>query len=150
MTKAAGRVGLMAAMGALACVCASASAYTMPGGTITFHGALVAPPFAIAALSATQSGAFTASSRSQTGDAGDSVASVSFDAPPYSTPSASVSIASVSGDAVPHATKTRFVDGSGKRIAAAPDGAFHVGASGGVLSMRAKGSTLMTVVTNYN
>ncbi|MDR5853901.1 hypothetical protein P9239_14585 [Caballeronia sp. LZ062] len=128
---------------AAACVATSANAYTMPGGTITFRGALVSPPFAVAAVSA-QAGSATWSRSGQT-------AIVAFDAYPNSTPNAAVSLRADNHRATSDALTTDFVDGNGRRIAAGSDGAFRVGGSGGVLSIesKARSAQRVTVVTEY-
>ncbi|KND57607.1 hypothetical protein BVER_02308c [Candidatus Burkholderia verschuerenii] len=147
--RVAKSIGRLAVACTAAGVCASVSAYTMPGGTITFHGALYSPLFMIGARSAAQSDGFVSLSETAVDATGAHVASVSFDALPNSAPSAEVSIRAADGRAKAGAIETRFIDGHGRRIASKA-GAFHVGAAGGVLSMRGKDSGPMTLVTTYN
>ncbi|WP_159835529.1 hypothetical protein [Burkholderia sp. 8Y] len=131
--------------GAAACVAMSANAYTMPGGTITFRGALVSPPFAVLARSPVHAGAATTLSRN------GRTATVAFDAYPNSTPNAVVSLMVDNHRARSDALVADFVDGNGHRIAAASDGAYFIGASGGMLSMQSKAPSAMrvTLVTEY-
>ncbi len=135
----------IAMAGAAACFALSANAYTMPGGTITFRGALVSPPFAISARPAMHAGAST--TLRQNGR----TATVAFDAFPNSTPNAVASLMVDNHRAKSDALVTDFVDGNGHRIAAASDGAFRVGASGGLLSMQNRSPSAMrvTLVTEY-
>jgi hypothetical protein len=140
----ANRIGRWAAICAVAGACAPAFGYMVTGGTITFRGALVAPQFMIAS----QSDGFVAQSDTRVDAMGTHVASVRFDPPPNSAPSADITLRAADGHAT-SAVDTRFVDGHGKRVAPAA-GVFHVGAAGGVLSMRAKDSAPVTLVTNYN
>jgi hypothetical protein len=137
--RKAGWIERIAVMGALAGASMSAGAFMGPGGTIYFKGALVAPPFSIAAASAAGSN-FATGSYGLTGDS----AQVVFTAPVYSSPSAHVSVDA--GRAA--APAISFEDGLGRRIAPSAAGEYHVGASGGILSM--KGASVATIVTTYD
>lgn len=131
------------------CCSVSAGAYTVPGGTITFRGALVAPPFGMSTNAGADGATFTANGRAAKDESG--TVRVTFSPPVTDAPNATVTIASDS-----HAVDTRFTDGRGRRIAPGTAGAFHVGATGGVLSMRHSGAKdaqtpkLVTLITSYN
>ncbi|GAB5100727.1 MULTISPECIES: hypothetical protein [unclassified Caballeronia] len=130
------RVGLAAALAVMSAYAVSAPVYTMPGGTITFRGALVAPPFGVSTSTAATSATFSA-----TNHASDQTVSVHFTPPPTDAPNARVAIAG--------SVYARFADGAGRQTARGSDGTFHVGATGGVLSMSAPSTALVTVVTDY-
>jgi hypothetical protein len=133
--RAIKRIALLCAAAGLS---ASAMAYTVPGGTITFRGALVAPPFTVDMQAATQRReAFT-----QSGVIDANAATVTFLPPVNSAPSANVSLIGK--------TQARFVDGHGRLIAPDVNGAWHVGEAGGKLSMQGSDSGRVTLVTNYN
>ncbi|WP_250499149.1 hypothetical protein [Caballeronia sp. GAWG1-5s-s] len=138
----------IAMAGVAACFALSANAYTMPGGTITFRGALVSPPLVVSAISA---GPGMHAGASTTLRQNGRTATVAFDAFPNSTPNAVVSLMVDNHRAKPDALVADFVDGNGHRIAAASDGAFGVGASGGLLSMQNRSPSAMrvTLVTEY-
>lgn len=142
------RFGRIAIAGAAACFAVSASAVTVPGGTITFLGALVAPPFALSTNARTSADGPGFSAR---GDQSGNTASVTFTPEPNSAPSADVSLSVDNHRATPGELNASFADGKGRRIAPNSGGVFHVGASGGVLSMQGKDAStkLVTLVTNY-
>jgi hypothetical protein len=131
------RAGRIALLCAIAGMSASAMAYTMPGGTITFRGALVAPQFMVATQTASASSAMHA-----TGATNGDVTTVTFLPPPNSAPSADVSL---DGQ-----TQARFVDGRGHITTPGARGAWHIGASGGTLTMQGSAAKTVTLVTNYN
>jgi hypothetical protein len=146
----AGRIGGFSAM---ASVSAAAMAFTVPGGIIYFRGSLVAPPFSVAAQAAGLPGAFVAQNSTEADGTSGQAATVTFIAPPYSTPNAEVALTATTDAGSAAAMRTGFVDGRGKHIRPASNGAYHIGATGGTLSMQpvqANGGAAVTVTTTYN
>jgi len=147
-TLHARKAGRLAIAGAAACFAISASAVTIQGGTITFRGALVSPPFGLSMHTASAEDNGFSTRRSASG----ATASVIFTPAPNSSPSADVSLAVDNHRAAPNALGATFTDGSGHPIKADGAGAFHVRPSGGVLSMQEKqlSTRAVTLVTNYH
>ncbi|KMY85144.1 hypothetical protein BUMB_02823c [Candidatus Paraburkholderia calva] len=112
--RVANGIGRFSAAFAAMGMCASASAYLAPGGTITFHGELVAQPFIVGAFSTAQSGGFGANSVTGFDATGAQVATVRFDTSPNSAPSAEVWLRAADGRTKPAAVETRFTDGHGR------------------------------------
>ena len=137
----------MAITAAAVCIAVSANAYTVPGGTITFKGALVSPPFALSTQTAEREGGGFSARQIQRGQ----TTAVAFAAYPNSAPSAQVSLTIENHRATSDALTASFADGKGHRIQPASDGTFHVGASGGVLSIQGKQASPapVTLVTQY-
>ena len=145
------RVAVWAGAAALFCVCGAASA--ADSGTINFTGMIVAPPFAVALGSQSQ----TSAARVQTGRAaadGNRVAAVAFAADRNNPPSADVSLTVPGHES--DLLAPSFTDGTGHRVARGVGGVYHVGATGGELTISARpGSGLaadapVMVTTNYN
>ncbi len=96
---------------------------------------LIGPPFTVATYSSGESNAFSTC----VGAASEDGATVSFIAPGGDAPNASTQAGRIG---------TRFVDGRGQHVAPSANGAFHIGATGGLLTMQGKGGTLARVVTS--
>jgi type 1 fimbria pilin len=112
---------------------AAASGAVQPmGGTITFTGAIVAPPFDVS-VGGTQTGV-TAGAGAFATRASASGATVTFATPSGGEPHATVALSSPMG--LPqHDVAGRFVDTTGRTQRADGAEAYHVGAQGGVLSL---------------
>jgi hypothetical protein len=124
---------------AAAGVCVSDMASAASGGTIYFQGVLLAPSYSIDTLSGRSAG--NGGNFETEGIAGtDGQMSVSFVASQANPPSARVSAL--------NGTDVSFRDGNGKRIGHDANGAYRIGAAGGVLSM--KGEKAATIVTTYD
>lgn len=158
----ASRLAVGLAFAAIACssaftsgrvLAASSGAVAAPiGGTITFTGAIVAPPFDIGVQSgaATPVGGAFATRANASGPS----ASVTFATPPGGEPQATVAVTSPAGLAQ-HEVAGRFADATGRAVAADRTGAYHVGARGGVLSLgpatgAVRPTAPVTVVVSYN
>jgi type 1 fimbria pilin len=124
---------------AAAGVCVSAMAWAAPGGTIYFQGMLLAPSYSISAMSG-RAGSKGTNFETEGMTGTDGQMTVSFVAPPANPPSAHVSAL--------NATNVSLLDGHGKRIAHDANGAYRVGAAGGVLSIKSEKAA--TIVTTYD
>jgi len=135
---------------AVALFVAPLTASAASGGTITFIGAITAPPLQISAapmVSAMRLGAANAQAASQ----GAGVA-VSFNAAPGVLSGADVALQPARAAQSRDAVAARFVD-SGGRVVAPHDGHYRVGRDGGVLSLSPKASradTPVIVVVSYD
>lgn len=145
--------GKIALAGAVICGSVGAAATTVPGGVITFIGALVAPPFAVSVGSTAGTHVLTASQMSMQGKSGRTTY-VSFVPEKNNSSSADLTL-SVAGRArSADALTTSFTDGKGRTVTPGADGRYHVGVLGGTLSMRAPddappGGAQVTLTTNY-
>ncbi|WP_250529857.1 hypothetical protein [Caballeronia sp. ATUFL_F1_KS4A] len=143
-----------AVVSSLAGLCVPAFATLVPGGTITFRGALVAPPFDIVSGSASMLGTSGFQNDSADVKGVRSSAVVTYYAPPHNAPSAEVSLVVVGDRAA--AVSSHFIDGAGQRVGPSLGRSYHVGPAGGALlirrseNARAESTTLVTVVTEYN
>jgi hypothetical protein len=116
----------------------SAHAVMGSGGTIVITGALVAPSYSISMQSATHSSAFATQTVSARKEA--DATTVTFTALPGGLPSADVTVTT---------TGERFIDGNSRRVTRNKSGAYHIGATGGVLSIPAQAAKDITIVTHY-
>lgn len=116
----------------------SAHAVVGPGGTIVFTGALFAPSYSISTGRTAHSGASTTQSVSTQKDT--NATTVTFTALPGGLPSADITL-TASGE--------RFIDGNNRRIKPNKNGAYHIAATGGVLSIPTQAANTIAVFTNY-
>lgn len=147
----------MAITGIAATLFASGSVSAADGGTISFTGAIVAPSFSINSANVTGSPqAFTVEHKPRGNDTATPAATVTFAAAPSSPPSADISLALLNHARVGQSVLANFADGAGRRVVPGADGAYYVGASGGVLSLNARTGvgaakdTAVIVMTSYN
>jgi hypothetical protein len=138
MTQAK-RVAYGVLLGAAMAFCASAQAVVSQGGTIVFTGALVAPSYLVSIRPTSHSNASTMQSVFARNKA--SVTEVSFTALPGGLPSADVTLTMRAHEG--------FIDGKGQRINADRNGAYHIGATGGVLSILANSARQVTINVSY-
>jgi hypothetical protein len=132
------QVGYGAILGAAVMFGSSAHAVMGSGGTIVITGALVAPSYSISMQSAAHSSAFATQTVAARKDA--DATTVTFTALPGGLPSADVTV-TTKGE--------RFIDGNSRRITRNKNGAYHIGATGGVLSIPAQAANGATIVTSY-
>ncbi|SAL62446.1 hypothetical protein AWB70_05701 [Caballeronia cordobensis] len=126
----------------------------VPGGVITFRGALVAPPFDVSIGTTPTLGVSTAE-QTRSGESSGNTLYVTYGADPRNPPNADVSL-SVAGHATNggQALAASFSDGKGRKMTPGIGGEYHLGALGGTLAIRAKddassSATRVTIVTNY-
>jgi hypothetical protein len=135
---------------AMALLVAPLAASAASGGTISFAGAITAPPLAVTEGPAS-SGARAATAGPQAGRQGQGV-TLTFNSAPGVASGADVALQMIGTTQSRDAIAVRFVDSSG-RVAAARDGHYRVGRDGGVLSLSPKRSgadTPVTVVVSYD
>lgn len=117
------------------------------GGTITFIGAITAPPLRISTASTTQQETADVRAASQVMGV-----AVSFSSAPGGVSGADVALQAVGAVRLRDAVASRFA-ASGGQATAAPDGHYRVGRDGGVLSLspvRAGSGTPVVVVVSYD
>lgn len=142
----------------IACIaaCAPCTVAAASGGAIQFRGAIVAPPYRIAAALAAPSAAAVAASA---GQSASSMTTITFAAEPNSPPHAAVVLTTMRPANAGSVLKTalplvaQVSDGDGRRLKPDHRGNYRLGASGGALVLKAPKSAAQTfavVETSYD
>ncbi|CCD37498.1 unnamed protein product [Candidatus Paraburkholderia kirkii UZHbot1] len=129
------------------------AATTVPGGVITFIGALVAPQYNVFVGPAPGSHASTAAQTRMT-DASDRTTYVTFASDPRNPPSAEFVLSVMGHAGGADALTASFRDGKGNVMEPSAAGAYRLGPLGGTLSMSARDNATslprVTLITNYH
>jgi type 1 fimbria pilin len=149
-SRALGAVAASVVAAALWSPMALAAASFGPGGTITFKGTIVAPPYDIASYVLDNYQGFHTE---KLGVKHESTIDVTFTPAPDTSPAAHIAVLvnTDAGVAAPHTLKTRFTDNE-NRITLAARAEYSVGHAGGTLSIvaGAPAERAVTVLVSYD